>query len=167
MKAATNKLLALSILLHLISCTSIKTFTAKYSPFTTRKEVVLKGEEVKEGEGTSDKRQGNTVDSSLLTVNRQQSTVNLQPTTQNPKPKTDTTVNIQPTTYILQLPTIPREFRAAWIATVANINWPSKPGLSTAEQKEKEAAFAAQRKATLAKLAALGLELEDLTALGL
>lgn len=36
-----------------------------------------------------------------------------------------------------ELPQIPREFRAAWIATVANINWPSKPGLSTAEQKEE------------------------------
>ncbi len=30
-----------------------------------------------------------------------------------------------------------REFRAAWVATVSNINWPSKPGLSTAEQKAK------------------------------
>src|SRR5690606_39901387 len=30
-----------------------------------------------------------------------------------------------------------REFRAAWIATVANINWPSKPGLSTEEQKKE------------------------------
>ena len=30
-----------------------------------------------------------------------------------------------------------REFRAAWIATVANINWPSKPGLSTAEQQQE------------------------------
>lgn len=29
------------------------------------------------------------------------------------------------------------EFRAAWIASVANINWPSKPGLSTANQKEE------------------------------
>ena len=28
-----------------------------------------------------------------------------------------------------------REFRAAWIATVANIDWPSKPGLSIVEQK--------------------------------
>lgn len=28
-----------------------------------------------------------------------------------------------------------REFRAAWVATVANINWPSKPGVSTAQQK--------------------------------
>ncbi|MFZ6024090.1 MAG: glycoside hydrolase family 10 protein [Bacteroidota bacterium] len=29
-----------------------------------------------------------------------------------------------------------REFRAAWIATVANINWPAKPGLSVEEQKK-------------------------------
>jgi uncharacterized lipoprotein YddW (UPF0748 family) len=28
-----------------------------------------------------------------------------------------------------------REFRAAWIATVANIDWPSRKGLTTAEQK--------------------------------
>lgn len=28
-----------------------------------------------------------------------------------------------------------REFRAAWVATVANINWPSKPGISTEQQK--------------------------------
>ncbi len=30
-----------------------------------------------------------------------------------------------------------REFRAAWIATVANINWPSKPGLTTADQQKE------------------------------
>ena len=35
-------------------------------------------------------------------------------------------------------PTSPiREFRAAWVATVANINWPSKPGLSTETQKQE------------------------------
>jgi uncharacterized lipoprotein YddW (UPF0748 family) len=28
-----------------------------------------------------------------------------------------------------------REFRGAWIATVANIDWPSKPGLGVAQQK--------------------------------
>jgi uncharacterized lipoprotein YddW (UPF0748 family) len=28
-----------------------------------------------------------------------------------------------------------REFRGAWLATVANLDWPSKPGLSVAEQK--------------------------------
>ena len=28
-----------------------------------------------------------------------------------------------------------REFRGAWVATVKNIDWPSKPGLSTAQQK--------------------------------
>jgi uncharacterized lipoprotein YddW (UPF0748 family) len=31
-----------------------------------------------------------------------------------------------------------REFRGVWVATVANIDWPSKPGLST-EQQKKEA----------------------------
>ncbi|MBL7739405.1 MAG: family 10 glycosylhydrolase [Chitinophagaceae bacterium] len=34
-------------------------------------------------------------------------------------------------------PAAMREFRAAWIATVANINWPSKPGLSTEQQKQE------------------------------
>ena len=30
-----------------------------------------------------------------------------------------------------------REFRAVWVATVANIDWPSKPGLSTEQQKKE------------------------------
>ena len=33
------------------------------------------------------------------------------------------------------LPTPSREFRAAWVATVANIDWPSKPGLATKDQQ--------------------------------
>ncbi len=32
-------------------------------------------------------------------------------------------------------PAPPREFRGAWLVTVANIDWPSKPGLSVAAQK--------------------------------
>jgi uncharacterized lipoprotein YddW (UPF0748 family) len=32
-------------------------------------------------------------------------------------------------------PAPPREWRAAWIATVANIDWPSKPGLSADAQQ--------------------------------
>ena len=32
-------------------------------------------------------------------------------------------------------PAVRREFRGAWLATVANIDWPSKPGLSTDAQK--------------------------------
>lgn len=32
-------------------------------------------------------------------------------------------------------PSVEREFRGAWIATVANINWPSKKNLSSEEQK--------------------------------
>lgn len=36
---------------------------------------------------------------------------------------------------VLDLPEVEREFRAAWIASVANINWPSRRGMSTEEQK--------------------------------
>jgi uncharacterized lipoprotein YddW (UPF0748 family) len=32
-------------------------------------------------------------------------------------------------------PPAPREFRGAWVATVANIDWPSKPGLTSDEQQ--------------------------------
>lgn len=32
-------------------------------------------------------------------------------------------------------PPVPREFRGAWIATVANIDWPSRPGLPVDSQK--------------------------------
>ena len=34
-------------------------------------------------------------------------------------------------------PPIPREFRAAWIATVANIDWPSKKSLTVEQQKQE------------------------------
>lgn len=34
-----------------------------------------------------------------------------------------------------KLPEPPREFRAAWVATVDNIDWPSKKGLPVAQQK--------------------------------
>jgi uncharacterized lipoprotein YddW (UPF0748 family) len=36
-----------------------------------------------------------------------------------------------------QPPPVAREFRAAWVATVANIDWPSKPGLSTWDQQRE------------------------------
>lgn len=36
-----------------------------------------------------------------------------------------------------QPPAVSREFRAAWIATVANIDWPSKPGLSPQVQRDE------------------------------
>ncbi len=34
-----------------------------------------------------------------------------------------------------------REFRAAWVATVANIDWPSKPGLAVSEQQREAIAI--------------------------
>ena len=38
---------------------------------------------------------------------------------------------------IAQPPPIQREFRAAWIATVANIDWPSRPGLTSDKQQQE------------------------------
>jgi len=49
-----------------------------------------------------------------------------------------------------QPPADPREFRAAWVATVANIDWPSAPGLSAAQQR-------AEALAILNRAQALGL----------
>src|SRR5215510_7736378 len=34
-------------------------------------------------------------------------------------------------------PPTQREFRAVWVATVGNIDWPSKPGISTWEQQRE------------------------------
>jgi uncharacterized lipoprotein YddW (UPF0748 family) len=34
-------------------------------------------------------------------------------------------------------PPVAREFRGAWVATVSNIDWPTKPGLSSAEQQRE------------------------------
>jgi len=38
-------------------------------------------------------------------------------------------------------PNAEREFRAAWVATVANINWPGKPGIPVEEQKKEAIAL--------------------------
>jgi uncharacterized lipoprotein YddW (UPF0748 family) len=47
-------------------------------------------------------------------------------------------VNIQQLPVAVKVKTAPkREFRGAWIATVENIDWPSKPGLSTDQQKKE------------------------------
>ncbi len=40
-----------------------------------------------------------------------------------------------------QKPSVRREFRAIWVATVANIDWPSRAGLSTAEQQAEVVAI--------------------------
>ncbi len=47
--------------------------------------------------------------------------------------------NAQPAlpTEATALPKAATEFRAAWVATVANINWPSKPGLTTQQQQDE------------------------------
>jgi uncharacterized lipoprotein YddW (UPF0748 family) len=40
-------------------------------------------------------------------------------------------------TLLAQPAPVAREFRAAWVATVANIDWPSAPGLPVAQQQEE------------------------------
>jgi uncharacterized lipoprotein YddW (UPF0748 family) len=41
----------------------------------------------------------------------------------------------------LDAPAAPREFRAAWVSTVANIDWPSKTGLSAPQQQAEALAI--------------------------
>lgn len=43
----------------------------------------------------------------------------------------------KPKSIQVNLPEVQREFRAAWVATVANINWPSRRDLSTEQQKQE------------------------------
>lgn len=40
-----------------------------------------------------------------------------------------------------EAPPAPREFRAVWVATVGNIDWPSKPGLGAEQQKAEALAL--------------------------
>ena len=54
-----------------------------------------------------------------------------KPTTTKPAPS----VTEKDDAFKVSLPSVPREFRAAWIASVANINWPSKNNLTTEQQK--------------------------------
>lgn len=51
------------------------------------------------------------------------------------------TANVSGNTTVPASPGAAREFRAAWVATVANINWPSKPGLSTDQQQQEAIAL--------------------------
>ncbi len=58
----------------------------------------------------------------------------MEAVTKTPQPVAQTTATSD---LKINLPEVKREFRAAWIATVANINWPSKKNLSTQEQKNE------------------------------
>src|SRR5206468_5252486 len=44
-------------------------------------------------------------------------------------------------------PPAPREFRAAWVSTVANIDWPSKPNLKADKQQAEAIAILDRAKA--------------------
>ncbi len=47
-------------------------------------------------------------------------------------------------TSLPQSPAVPREFRAAWVATVDNIDWPSRRDLTTAQQQQELIAILAR-----------------------
>ena len=57
------------------------------------------------------------------------------------KPVVKTEVKLPPKPVVkldnIDLPEIKREFRAVWIASVANINWPSRNNLSADQQKQE------------------------------
>lgn len=61
-----------------------------------------------------------------------------------PKPTTPPTT---PSAQAENAPQAPREFRAVWVATVNNIDWPSKPGLPAAQQRAEILAILDQAKA--------------------
>jgi uncharacterized lipoprotein YddW (UPF0748 family) len=42
---------------------------------------------------------------------------------------------------VAEAPAPPREFRGAWVATVSNIDWPSRPGLSADDQRAEAVAI--------------------------
>ena len=73
------------------------------------------------------------------TVNETKKTAVKTSTTKSEKTKAEVEKKIVPQeeNLIVELPSVKREFRAAWIATVANINWPSKRNLTTDQQKEE------------------------------
>ncbi|SHJ89549.1 Uncharacterized lipoprotein YddW, UPF0748 family [Epilithonimonas mollis] len=57
------------------------------------------------------------------------------------KPVVKTEINLPPKPVVqlnnIKLPEIKREFRSVWIASVANINWPSRNNLSADQQKQE------------------------------
>ena len=74
------------------------------------------------------------------------STTYKKPTTTKPvtKPVTPSTTSNVPTVATpkeevikVTLPEVKREFRAAWVASVANINWPSRKDLTSDQQKNE------------------------------
>lgn len=51
--------------------------------------------------------------------------------------KTELSKVVKEEVFKVTLPEVNREFRAAWVASVANINWPSKKDLTTDQQKQE------------------------------
>ena len=70
------------------------------------------------------------------------------------KPSSDVAIILPPASF--EAPAAPREFRAAWVATVSNIDWPSRQDLSS--QKQQAEVIAILDRAAELKLNAIILQ---------
>ena len=73
-----------------------------------------------------------------------------------PAPGAPAATDAKPTSNPLTPPPAPREFRAAWVSTVANIDWPSRNNLSS--EKQQAEALAILDRAKLLNLNAIVLQ---------
>ncbi|WP_140937123.1 glycoside hydrolase family 10 protein [Sphingobacterium lumbrici] len=94
--------------------------------------------------GCSSKRNktpiGNPVESAVTsvkldTLKKEQAPEKAKDTLRAPSYTQAVSPKEEETSIKVTLPRVQREFRAAWVATVANINWPSRNNLSTDQQK--------------------------------
>jgi len=106
----------LILCVFVISCTTIKNITEKLH---------LKKEETVIAQKTT---------STPIKVQSVSSSANTKPASVTRKASISKNPQITPKN-VNPITSTMREFRAAWIASVANIDWPSKPGLSAFEQK--------------------------------
>lgn len=115
-----NITLSLLLLTGFNSCVFIKDLSNKVT--TTFKSITTK---------KTEKKQNNTL--ALNEINGPRPRTTKAPLHNNNKANPDKSVNQNNINEQFVHPL--REFRAAWVASVANINWPSKPGLSSDEQQ--------------------------------
>ena len=121
-----NITLSLLLLTGFNSCVFVKDLSNKVT--TTFKSITSK---------KTEKNQNNTI--VLNEINGPGPRTNKVPLHNNNKANPDKSVNQNNINEQFVHPL--REFRAAWVASVANINWPSKPGLTSDEQQTEAIAI--------------------------
>jgi uncharacterized lipoprotein YddW (UPF0748 family) len=121
-----NITLSFLLLTGFSSCVFVKDLSNKVT--TTFKSITSK---------KTDKNQNNTI--VLTEINGSGARTTKAPLHNNKKANPDKSINQNNINEQFVHPL--REFRAAWVASVANINWPSKPGLTSDEQQTEAIAI--------------------------